>query len=64
VKILGNGNHVACFAKKKGNGWMCTMDEKKWSLYKWVGKKRNNPYGIYNAKIVFNVKYLKQHQDV
>jgi len=40
---------------------MCTMDEKRWSLYKWGGKKRNNPYGIYTTRIVFNVKCLKQH---
>jgi len=24
---------------KKKNGWMYTMDEKKWSLYKWGGRK-------------------------
>jgi len=24
--------------EKIGNGWMCTMDEKRWSLYKWDGR--------------------------
>jgi len=24
---------------KQENGWMCTMDEKRWSLYKWGSRK-------------------------
>jgi len=24
---------------KKGNGWMYTMDGRRWSLYKWGGRK-------------------------
>jgi len=46
--------------QKRGNGWMCIMDEKKKSLYKWNGRKQNNPYEISKVRIVFNVKCLKQ----
>jgi len=46
---------MACLAKKRYR-WMCTMDEKRCSLYKWGSRKRNNPYGICTARIVFNVK--------
>jgi len=45
---------MACLAKK-GYGWMCTMDEKRWSFYYWGGRKRNNPYQICIARIVLNV---------
>jgi len=47
--------------QKEEYGWMCTMDEKRWYLYKWGGRKRTNPYGMCTIRIVFNVKCLKQH---
>ncbi len=30
--------------QKKRNGWMCIMDEKRWFLYKWGGRKGDNLY--------------------
>jgi len=38
---------------------MCTMNEKRWSLYKWGVRKKNNAYEICTTRIVFNVKCLK-----
>ena len=38
---------------------MCTMDEKRKSLYKWGSIKIDKPYGIYKAKIGFNVSMFE-----
>jgi len=44
----------------KGNEWMCTIDEKRWSLYRLSGRKWNNRYRICKVRNLFNVKCLKQ----
>jgi len=61
---LGKGQPRGMFCQKKRTRWMCTMDEKRWSLYKWVGRKKNNPYRMCKVRMVFNVKCVKQHWDV
>jgi len=39
VKIEGKDSYVLGFAKKKGKGWMHTMNEKRNSLNQWDGRK-------------------------